>query len=113
MSVIDEAISSLDRVSYGLYEKHLEFCVNSGGLVYLGRDCVFLGAAWDPVGDDDRRTLAVMYVHGKGSALSMIARMARRQGFTHAAWNRAIKRGDGRVRKARLERFERLCAAMC
>lgn len=113
MSVIDEAIERLDRVSYGLYEEHLSFCVNSGGLVYLGRECVFLGAAWDPVEGDDRRTLAVMYVHGRASSLAMLARMAKRQGFTHVAWNRAIKRGDERVRKARIERFERLCAAMC
>ena len=109
MNAIDEAIERLDRVSYGLFEEHLTKCQQSGGLVYLGRELVFLGAAWDPVGGDDEHTLAVMYVHGNARALLPLMGMARAQGFTDVVWCRAVCRDDLRLHKVSLDRFERVC----
>lgn len=110
MNAIDEAIERLDQVDFGLFEEHLRRCQNSGGVVVLSRRLVFLGAAWDPVGGDDERTLAVMYVHGDAAGeILPVVEMARRNGFTHVVWCREICRHDSTLRKVTLERFERIC----
>lgn len=110
MDAIDEAIERLDRVSLGLFEEHLQRCQESGGLVVLSRRLVFLGAAWDPVEGDHRRTLAVMYVHGDAAReILRVVELARQNGFTHVVWCREVCRGDSRVRKVKLERFEKIC----
>lgn len=105
-----EALDALDaRCGEGCFSEHLEKAMRTGGLVYMDRRLCFIGAAWDPVEGDHEHTLAVMYVHGDGRALVPLFENARRQGFTHVAWNRDVKRGDKRVRKEGLERFEEVC----
>lgn len=113
MNAIDEAIERLDRVSYGLFEEHLRFCQNSGGLVVLSRRLAFLGAAWDPVDGEHERTLAVLYVHGDAAGeILTVVEQAKRAGFTHVVWNRAVKRGDQTLRKVTLERFGQVCSKL-
>lgn len=113
MDAIEEAKLRLDEVKLGLFEAHLDFCENSCGLVYLGRECVFLGASWDPVGGDHQRTLAVMYVHGDAGTLPALCDIALARGYTHVVWNRDVSRGDRRLRKEPMARFRRVCKAMC
>lgn len=110
MNAMVEALAALDaRCGEGCFSEHLEKAMRTGGLVYMDQRLCFIGAAWDPVDGDHEHTLAVMYVHGDGSALVPLFEYARRRGFSHVVWCREVCRGDGRIRKVGLERFEKVC----
>ena len=86
--------------------------MRTGGLVYMDQRLCFIGAAWDPVEGDHEYMLAVMYVHGDGSLLPELARLATDAGFTHLCWCREVCRGDGRLRKTLISECERLGKVM-
>lgn len=108
-----EALDALDaRCGEGCFSEHLEKAMRTGGLVYMDQRLCFIGAAWDPLEGDHEHTLAVMYVHGDGSLLPELARLATDAGFTHLCWCREVCRGDGRLRKTLISECERLGKVM-
>lgn len=91
--------------SAAMIDAHLSFALESGGVVVLCQELVFIGSRWDPVAGDDEHTLAVMYVRGDARLLAGVARLALREGMTDVCWCRECCRGDSRLRKVKLERF--------